>query len=214
MTVLIDYYFSFRSPYSYLSVPGALKVIEDFDVKIRFRPVLPLALRKPEFFSGPSNQAKVRYILHDWVRRAEMLGMPHAWPSPDPIVQDQQTFKIAADQPHIYKLVYMGIEAERRGRGVQFAASVSHSIWGGTTNWNSDENMEKATSAAGLNYQEMIDAIADPTSHHAEMEKNHEDQFDAGHEGVPLFVFNGEPFFGQDRIDSLRFQLKKDGLQK
>jgi alkanesulfonate monooxygenase SsuD/methylene tetrahydromethanopterin reductase-like flavin-dependent oxidoreductase (luciferase family) len=36
----------------------------------------------------------------------------------------------------------------------------------------------------------------------------------AEHHGVPLFVYNDEPFFGQDRIDSLRWQLEKDGLAK
>ena len=38
----------------------------------------------PEFFK-PENMQKVHYILIDWERRAEMLGLPHKWPSPDPI---------------------------------------------------------------------------------------------------------------------------------
>jgi len=29
----------------------------------------------------------------------------------------------------------------------------------------------------------------------------------AGHWGVPTMVFEGEPFFGQDRIDTLRWRL-------
>jgi hypothetical protein len=32
------------------------------------------------------------------------------------------------------------------------------------------------------------------------------------HTGVPLFVFKGEPFFGQDRMDMLIWRLKQHGL--
>jgi 2-hydroxychromene-2-carboxylate isomerase len=34
----------------------------------------------------------------------------------------------------------------------------------------------------------------------------------AAHTGVPLFVFNEEPFFGQDRIDQLIWRMKQYGL--
>jgi len=128
MSANIDLYFSFRSPYSYLATPGALLLEEQFDVEVKLRPVLPLALRDPTFFDA-GNQQRVKYILLDWQRRAKMLGMAHAWPSPDPIVQDMTTFKIAEEQPHIYRLVYLGVEAENRGKGVEFAAEVSRVIW-------------------------------------------------------------------------------------
>ncbi|HXI86491.1 MAG TPA: DsbA family protein, partial [Parvularculaceae bacterium] len=33
------------------------------------------------------------------------------------------------------------------------------------------------------------------------------------HWGVPLMVLDGEPFFGQDRIDALRWRLDQRGLR-
>jgi 2-hydroxychromene-2-carboxylate isomerase len=33
-----------------------------------------------------------------------------------------------------------------------------------------------------------------------------------GHWGVPLFVFDGEPFWGQDRIEDLELVLRDAGL--
>ena len=103
MSTLIDLFWSFRSPYSYLATPGAVRLEADYDVQIRFRPVLPLAVRDPAFFS-PDNVKRGRYIGLDWVRRAQMLGMAHRWPSPDPIVQDLRTYRIAAEQPYIHRL--------------------------------------------------------------------------------------------------------------
>lgn len=36
----------------------------------------------------------------------------------------------------------------------------------------------------------------------------------AGHWGVPAFAIDNEPFFGEDRIDTLRWRLGKLGLQR
>ena len=34
----------------------------------------------------------------------------------------------------------------------------------------------------------------------------------AGHWGVPTLVFEGEPFFGQDRIEMARWRMEQKGL--
>ena len=211
MTASIDLYFSFRSPYSYLATPGAVQLEQDFDVEVVLRPVLPLAIRAPEFFN-PENMTKVQYILIDWERRAEMLGMPHKWPSPDPVVQDFETWSIPGEQPYIYRLVWLGVEAERRGKGVEWAKEVSHVIFGGTEGWDQGDHLAQAAARLGLDLADMEATIGDGAAHQAVVEKNQEQQLLAKHAGVPLFVYNEEPFFGQDRIDSLRWQLERDGL--
>ena len=211
MPATVDLFWSFRSPYSYLATPGALQLPERFDIELRFRPVLPLAVRQPGFFS-PENLKRAKYILIDWPRRAEMLGLPHAWPSPDPIVQDLKTYEIADEQPYIYRLTWLGVEAERRGRGVPFAAEVSRLIFGGTEDWHLGDHLAKAAARAGLDLEQMDLAIADPKSHRMEVEGNQQDLEAAGHWGVPTFVFQGEPFFGQDRIETLCWRLDREGL--
>jgi len=213
MTENIDLFFSFRSPYSYLATYGALEIPKKYNVKIILRPVLPTALRAPSFFNA-SNLQKIKYILHDWERRAEMLGVPHKWPSPDPIVQDLATMKVAEQQPYIYRLVMLGIEAERLGKGLLYAAEVSKIIFGGTKDWHTGEHLNQAASRAGLDLSKMDAAIENSTSHMEEIEKNQIDHTESGHSGVPLFVYNEEPFFGQDRIDSLCWQLTRDGLAR
>ena len=207
----VDLFWSFRSPYSYLATPEALQLPERFDIELRFRPVLPLAVRQPGFFS-PENLKRAKYILIDWPRRAEMLGLPHAWPSPDPIVQDLKTYEIADEQPYIYRLTWLGVEAERRGRGVPFAAEVSRLIFGGTEDWHLGDHLANAAARAGLDLEQMDLAIADSKSHRMEVEGNQQDLEAAGHWGVPTFVFQGEPFFGQDRIETLCWRLDREGL--
>lgn len=207
----IDLYWSFRSPYSYLATPGALQLEADFDVHIRFRPVFPIAIRDPDFFS-PDNAKRGRYIMIDWPRRAQMKGMSSAWPSPDPIVQEMGTFKIAAEQPYIYRLTYLGVEAERRGAGLKFAKEVSHVIFGGVQDWHIGDHLAEAAARAGLDLADMDRAIEDPSSHAAEVEANEKALEAAHHWGVPTFVYNDEPFFGEDRIDTLAWRLEQDGV--
>ena len=209
----VDIYWSFRSPYSYLATPEMLELAEKYDVEVDLRVVFPIAVRSPEVLFSKGNENRVKYILLDWERRAEMLGIPHKWPSPDPIVMDIETMSIAEDQPYIYRLSYLGVEAQRRGRGVEFAAEVSRLIFGGTAHWNEGDLLKQAGARAGCDLETMESAIADG-DHHAEIEHNQQLLDEAGHWGVPTLVFEGEPFFGQDRIETLRWRLDQHGLGK
>lgn len=212
MTDSVDVYWSFRSPYSYLATPDMLKLAEDYAVDVNFRTVLPIAVRAPDFFS-PENAKRGRYIQRDWPRRAEFLGMSNVWPSPDPIVQNIETFEIAAEQPYIYRLSKLGIEAQRRGKGIEFAAQVSGLLFGGTKDWHLGNHLAAATARAGLDLAQMELAIEDGT-HLQEIEENQDRLQQAGHWGVPTYVYENEPFFGQDRIDLLRWRLDQHNLER
>ena len=87
----VDVYWSFRSPYSYLATPGMREIRNNYNVEVNLRPVMPIAIRAPEMLFKPENANRTVYIFTDWSRRAEFLGMPNSWPSPDPIVQNFET---------------------------------------------------------------------------------------------------------------------------
>jgi len=209
----VDVYWSFRSPYSYLATPGMLAIRDDYNVAVNLRVVLPLAVRDPEVLFNAENRKRGRYIFMDWARRADFLGMSNAWPSPDPIVQDFKTGEVAAEQPYIYRLCKLGVEAQRRGRGIEFAFDVARLIWGGTRDWHEGDHLAGAAARSGLDLSEMELALEGGT-HMEEIEQNHADLEASGHWGVPTFVIRGEPFFGQDRIDTLCWRLDQLGLNK
>lgn len=209
----IDVYWSFRSPYSYLVTPDLFRLRDDYDVDVNLRVVLPIAVRSKTALFNPSNMKPVMYIIRDSLRRGEFLGLPMGMPRPDPIVQNMETFQLAEEQPHIFRLSALGVEAQRQGKGVDFAANVSRLIFGGTENWDQGDHLEKAATNAGLNLSQMEKAIA-ASDHLEEVEANQKALDAAGHWGVPTMVVRGEPFFGQDRIDTLRWRLDKLGLSK
>jgi 2-hydroxychromene-2-carboxylate isomerase len=144
-----------------------------------------------------------------------MLGIPIAAPNPDPIIQDIETRSIASQQPHIFRLLRLGVLAAERGQGLAFISEVSQLIWSGEVDWSEGGNLHQATARAGLNLEELEAQISkDAPRLDKVVEQNEADQNDAGHWGVPLMVFMGEPFFGQDRIDCLLWRMNQNGLSK
>jgi 2-hydroxychromene-2-carboxylate isomerase len=212
VTHKVDVFWSFRSPYSYLATPRLLALQRDYAVDMVFRPVYPIALRIPGFFKK-LNPLWVAYLIKDCARIAEMQGLPFAWPSPDPVVQDLQTLEIAAEQPYIHELTRMGVAAQRRGRGLAFAEEVGKLTFGGVKDWHEGDHLARAVRSAGLDYEGLKSEVsADPADFEHEIEGNEAAQKAAGHWGVPLMVFRGEPFFGQDRIDVLLWRMQQAGL--
>ena len=118
MTLNADLFFSFRSPYSYLAVGRYRQMCEEYDLAIRLRTVLPIAIRDPGIlFSGSPNVG--RYIFIDAARSAQMQGIPYRWPRPHPVVQNLMTREIAARLPHIHRLSHLGLAAPRRGSATE-----------------------------------------------------------------------------------------------
>jgi 2-hydroxychromene-2-carboxylate isomerase len=214
MSFRLDLFWSFRSPYSYLATPRLVQMQHAYDLDIAVRPVYPIALRIPGFFKKV-NPLWPPYLMKDCARIAEMNGIPFAWPSPDPIVQDFTTMDIAADQPYIHRLTRLGVAANRRGRGLAFIDEVSRLTFGGVKGWHQGDHLARAATRAGLDLAELDAAItADPQSYETEIEANEAAQKAAGHWGVPLMVFRGEPFFGQDRLDVLLWRMRYAGLSR
>src|SRR5919112_1724849 len=114
MTLHADIFWSFRSPYSYLATRRYRALTEEYDLTLSLRPVYPLAIRQPDFFER-SHPNWLRYTFLDVFRVAQFLEIPFGPPRPDPIVQDIATRRIAAEQPHIFRLTRLGQAAARRG---------------------------------------------------------------------------------------------------
>jgi len=108
---------------------------------------------------------------------------------------------------------YVGVEGEREGKGLIFAAEIAKMIWGGVSDWNSEDNLSAAASRAGLLLSTLRDADSDH-SYEAEILANQDALEKAGHWGVPTLVFKGEPFFGQDRVDMALWRMQSKGLSK
>lgn len=137
-------------------------------------------------------------------------------PSPDPMVMDMATRKYLKEQPYIYRLTQLGQLAAERGKGLAFLDEVSRTIWGGAVKgWHEGYHLARAAARAGLDLAEMDAVLA---ADHERLDAAIKDRQDAqrlgGHYGVPLMVFDGEPFFGQDRFDQMKWRMGQKGLAR
>jgi 2-hydroxychromene-2-carboxylate isomerase len=215
MTLEFDYYYSFRSPYSYLAAPRIEALMKTYDVVARMRIVLPIAVRIPGFFKQV-NPLWPPYLMRDTFRISQIENVPYRWPRPDPIVMDIANGEVAAEQPYIYRVSRMGVAAARAGKGFEFVRRAGRAIWSGEIdNWHEGEHLSQAAAEAGLDPHEIERVVKERADDlDEEIARNEADQKRAGHWGVPLFVFEHEPFFGQDRIEHLLWRMRQSGLKE
>jgi 2-hydroxychromene-2-carboxylate isomerase len=124
------------------------------------------------------------------------------------------TLDVADDQPYIHRLTRLGAAAQLEGRSLIFADAISRVLWDSTVEgWNEGDHLARAADAAGFDLAAMDAAVtADPDRYEKVIASNEADHAASGHWGVPTFVFENEPFFGQDRIDLLIWRTQGKGL--
>jgi len=213
MTLSVDLFYSFRSPYSYFAVRKTEKIVADYDVTVNLRAVYPLAVRVPDFFKK-TNPKFLSYVAIDAPRVAQRENIPYRFPRPDPIVQDLTTLEVAEHQPYIRRVTRLAALAQTEGRSLHFVNAIAPVLWDGSVdNWHEGDHLARAAASAGYDLPAMDKAIeADPGRVDAVIAANEKDHAASGHWGVPTFVFEKEPFFGQDRIDLLLWRMESRGL--
>ena len=215
MTLSVDLFWSFRSPYSYLALPKTMRIVQQYDLEVNARPVYPLAVRVPGFFKK-ANPNFARYVVLDSFRVSQMEGIPFRFPQPDPIDQNMATLDVAPEQPRIRRLTRLGAAAQEQGKGLSFINEVATTLWNGeVTGWDQGDHLAKAAARAGLDLAALDGKITNDVDRYEKIIADNEAAHAASnHWGVPCFVYKGEPFFGQDRIDLLVWRLKQNGLQE
>jgi 2-hydroxychromene-2-carboxylate isomerase len=189
----VDFYFSFRSPYSYLAGPRAFALADRYDVAVRFRGVIPMAMR-----GQAVPRAKQVHTLRDAKREAVRLGMPFG-PVHDPIGEGALRCLIVAE--HAIDI----------GRERAFVLEASEAIWARGADVSRDEPLREACQEAGLGWDGCAAALQDPELR-ARVEANTAALAELGHWGVPVLVFAGERYWVQDRIEDLDAALAAAAL--
>ena len=210
----VDVFWSYRSPYCYLTLDRFVDWRRAFEVTINIRPVYPMAVRDPSFFANINRKYRP-YHTNDYHRIGEMLGMPVRKPVPDPIVMDNEKYEISDEQPHIARLTRTGVAAQKRGKCFEFTDAMMRTIWDGATDdWNTDAHYAAAIEKAGMNADEVMAEVAEQGEMLEAMIADNQKAFDAAvHWGVPCMVFDDETFYGQDRMDVLLWRMKQKGLK-
>lgn len=189
----VDFFFSFRSPYSYLAAPRAFALGERYAIDLAFRGVIPMAMR-----GQAVPRAKQLHTLRDVKREAVRLGMPFGRIH-DPIGAGALRCLLVAEH------------AIDVGRERAFVLEASSAIWSQAADVASDRGLRPICERAGLDWDACAAAL-DDAGLRARVDANTAALAELGHWGVPVFVFGEELFWGQDRIEDLKAALGAAGL--
>jgi 2-hydroxychromene-2-carboxylate isomerase len=191
MTRHIDFFFSFRSPYSYLAAPRAFALARDHDVEVRFRGVLPMAMR------GQSVPVSKRlHTMRDTKREADRLGMPFGRIH-DPLGDGALRCLLVSEH------------AKDAGLVEEFVLAASRAIWSEAAEVARDDVLCAICERVGLGWEKCAAAITDPAMQER-VDANTSELLRLGHWGVPVFELDGELFWGQDRIEDVEAALRRN----
>lgn len=189
----LDFYLSFRSPYTYLAAARTIALARASGATLNLRFVLPMVMR-----GLPVPRAKQLYIVRDTKREAERLGLPFGNIA-DPVGRGAE--RGLAVLHH----------AVREGSGPEFVVSFLRGVFAEGIDAATDRGLTTLTARAGLSEAFVARALADE-SWRAVAEENRSRLFALGLWGVPSFqVDTLPPHWGQDRLWMVEDDLGASG---
>ena len=193
----VDYYFSFQSPWAYIGHRLFCEVAKTYDLKVNYKPVvlvdlfsetggLPLMKRHP---------VRQRYRMVELQRWRDKRGLkfhlqPANWP-----------FNARLADGVVIAAIEAGLDPEPFMRRA-FAA-----VWEDQLNLVDPATLIKLADESGLPGKQLVERSGSEEIG-AVYEQNRQDALAADVFGSPVYVLDGEVFWGQDRIELLADALK------
>ena len=207
MPAPIDFYFDFSSPYGYLACEQIDALAAKHGRGVAWRPIL-LGVVFQQTGGQPLLNIPLKggYARHDLARSARLLGLPFQLPSTFPFLS------VAACR------AYYWLHDQDPASAVALAKALYREAFGNGGDIDSGEAVLRIAESAGVGgggggasaAGEMATALKDP----AVKQRLRDEVSRAISKGVfgsPLFVVDGEPFWGHDRLDQLDLWLQRGG---
>jgi 2-hydroxychromene-2-carboxylate isomerase len=181
----VDFFFSFRSPYSAISAAKIFHWAHQAGVNIKLRYVLPMVMR-----GLPVPAEKRKYIILDAAREAYVQGVPFGRLN-DPV-----------GKPTERGLALMPF-AEMHNLAEDYVMSFMQGVWSEGLDAGHDSHLKIIVERAGLNWTAAKDILRSQSNEahwRAIAEENRQALFALGLWGVPSFRYENTSAWGQDRF--------------
>ncbi|MFZ6674784.1 2-hydroxychromene-2-carboxylate isomerase [Undibacterium sp. Xuan67W] len=194
MNRVCEYYFAPQSPWAYLGHQRFVDLAKKHAIRIDLKPidlgkVFPISGGLPLAKRAPQRQAYRLVEMQRWSTHLEL-----------PMNLQPTFFPVAADSAaHL-------IIAAQLAHGTETALQLTGAIMRGV--WAEQKNIADTDTLAGIALDCDLDGKAlikssETSSVSAEYERFTNEAIANNVFGVPWFVFNGESYWGQDRLDFL-----------
>ncbi|WP_394842025.1 2-hydroxychromene-2-carboxylate isomerase [Pendulispora brunnea] len=196
----VEFLFDYTSSYSYL----ANARIRQLGIPIAYTPVDVRAImsgaRNPPASSG---SAKLRYASLDCARLAASYGVPFRW--------NHHVHALVEDGTLDAQLLLRGAAvAQELGAFERYHAAVFSAIWADPRDLTLKKERTALLEEHGIGVPDLWERAADPAAVRALARRN-EEAIARGVFGVPMFFVDGEPFFGNERIEFVQARIAGQG---
>ena len=186
MTKLIDFYFDFISPYSYLAFNKLKSLNKDNQININYKPILLGGLHNLGGITAPAfNERKMKNMKNDCELIATKNNIHFKWNTKFPINS-------------LYLMRgYLLINDDLKEKYFDFCFNA---YWKDDVDITDEKNITIILENIGFNKKDFFDGIKD-----LKIKEKLKDltkiAFDKDIFGAPTFVVNNKIFWGQDRLD-------------
>ncbi|MFS8933009.1 Conserved hypothetical protein; Putative Glutathione S-transferase related [Cupriavidus taiwanensis] len=194
MSKLVDYYLTPQSPYVYMGHARFSDIAARHGVQVNLKPCdlgkvfsvsggLPLAQRPPQ---------RQAYRLVELRRWSAFLNIP--------LNLEPTFFPVSGDAAS--KLIIAAQLAHGTARAMALTGAIGAAVWAQQRNIADAATLAQIADEAGLDGAGLVRA-SEAQSVQAAYAQNTQEAISAGVFGAPWYVYDGEPFWGQDRLDFL-----------
>lgn len=195
----IDFYFEFASPYGYLASLRIDEIAARHGRETRWLPImLGAALKRTG--TGPNVHLPLKgpYLLHDVPRAARLQGAPLELPPTLPMNS------LAASR------AFWWVEADDAVLARRLARAIFAAHWGQGRDMGAPEQVAEVAEPLGISREALLAAIQKPAIKE-KLRVETERSIERGVFGSPFFFVDGEPFWGNDRLDQVERWLVTGG---
>lgn len=192
----VKMYSDFKSPYAFLAFDPAFALEDKYNIRLRWK---PFQLRlKGKGQRSQYSEYKVKYSYMDARRWANMKGG----------AMIRGPLKIFDTTPALIG----GLFAEKHGKVREYGNRVFEQFFKRELAADEADAVAKVVADLGLSEQGYRDYLAGEGA--AAYERIQEEAVADQVFGVPMFYFEGEPFWGYDRMGLLEHRLTEAGLKR
>lgn len=195
----VDFYFDFSSPYAFLSGLRIDDVARLYERDVAWKPVMLGVVFKTTGATPLLDQPlKGEYSRRDLLRAARLQGVDFAFPN-------QMPFAAIAPSRLFYWL-----EEQNPAQATAYAKAVFSTAFQQGIAVNSPEIAADVAARLGIDRDAALAACNAPAVKE-KLRLANEQAIAAGVCGAPFFVIDGEPFWGNDRLDQVERWLATGG---
>lgn len=192
----VKMYSDYKSPYAFLAFDPAFELEQRYTIRMRW---IPFQLRlKGKGQRSVYSEHKVRYSYMDARRVSNLRGG----------LMLRGPLKIYDSTPALIG----GLFADKQGRLIDYSRRAFELFFKRELEVDEPDAVAGVIAELGMSadaYRAYLEGEG-PRAYEAAQEEAAADHIF----GVPMFVFDGEPFWGQDRLWLLELRLKEAGLAK